>query len=120
MSDEKNPKPVRLIKGELVRGFRTEPRGDVGAVSGTVRLASAREIRDFFDGEFPDLMEKHKSRTFAESHLYARLIKSWDVPGEGDATEPITPENVAALPDAAWGQLLGIATGQYGEYLRGN
>lgn len=105
---------VRLIRGELVRPFATEPRGNVSAVTGTVRLMSARDVRAFFESEYPDLKKKH-GVVLAEAHLFARCLKSWDVMDGDESTAPITPENVAALPEAAFEQLYGVVTGTAAE-----
>jgi hypothetical protein len=115
MPEEKKYQPLKVVKGEVVRPFRTEARGEVGPLSGTVRVVGARELRDFYDTEMPALQKQVGSATFAEAHLFARCLKSWDVEGEeAGATAPITPEIIGLLPDVVYTQLLGIITGVAG------
>lgn len=102
MADTK-PRP-RLMRGNLVIPFTLKEDLGWPEVTGTISPVTVAEWREHI-GELNAPGLSVREQTEIMNRFYASRIKSWNVIGDDDKSEAVTPETVGLLPPPQWVQL---------------
>lgn len=117
------PKPrIQLLNGTLARTFATKEDGGWPALSGTVRPATPREVREYLATKREhDLKGPGGAAELVafQAKFFAGLLRTWNV-DDGERPAAITPESVAHLPDPVFVQLENVCLGYAAGDLLGN